>query len=325
MTASAFPAKKILLFILSLLSMLIFTGSVTFSPIDAENIKLNFSVISDTHIKSWSDDTTQTLITGLKDMKKAEIKSDALIISGDITESATDAQYSNLLIALKLFSKTGNTLLAMGNHDVRATLDSNGVSLTTYEENIARYNQYRYYTGGIEDDTVYYYRIINGCYFIILNSQALENGGICIKADQRQWIDNLLAEASAGGKPVFVVCHNPFDSTNGVADYWPNGGGIGGESETLYNILQKYNGLLDIFFISGHLHSGLGTYGITNDGTVYFVDMPSYGFVPNRGYRKAGTGYQVELYSGEILFRARNFSTGEWLSDYDKTITLINQ
>ena len=325
MTSSAFPAKKLLMFFISVLSMLLITGSVTFSPVDAGSMELSLSLISDTHIKTWANSTTQTLVKGLKDISGATAKTNALIISGDLTDTATSAQYINMLIALKLYNKAENTLLAMGNHDVRATLDISGASLTTYDENIAKYKEFMSLAAGIESDTVYYSRIINGCTFIVLNSEVLENNGTCITYVQRQWVDNLLMEAAASAKPVFIVCHQPFNSTNGVSAYWPNGGGIGGESEALYGILKKYDGLLDIFFISGHLHSGLGTYGITNDGTVYFVDMPSYGLVPNRGYRKAGTGYQVELYSSEIIFRARNFSTGEWLSGYDKTIPLINR
>lgn len=79
--------------------------------------------------------------------------------------------------------------------------------------------------------------------------------------------------------------------------------------------MQKYDETLDVFFISGHYHNGLNANSITNDGTVYFIDTPFYG--------GPGTGFHVELYDNEIIFRARDFTQGKWVSEYDRTIELI--
>jgi hypothetical protein len=53
------------------------------------------------------------------------------------------------------------------------------------------------------------------------------------------------------------------------------------------------------------------------------VDLPSFGKVPSGDYNETGSGFQVELYGDEIVFRARNFAQGEWESEFDRTIELM--
>ena len=295
---------------MSFFSLFATLGPVTFSPVDANNIKLNFSVISDTHI---NDDIIsapkQTLVKGLKDITKAKIKSDALVISGDMTETGTESQYDRLGNAIKYYAKADNLLLEMGNHDIRGET-KNGVSLLSYEQNVAKYFDFLKDTAGISESTVYYYRIVKGCYFIVMNTQAIEGLQTYISDVQIQWIDDLLAAASAEGNPVFIINHQPL---------WY----IGDEAPAVNNVLQKYNGLLDIFFISGHYHHGFSDSSIASDNTIYYVDMPSFGKAPSSGYQNVGSGYQVELYENQIIFRARDFAKGEWLSEYERTIDLI--
>lgn len=304
------PYKKFIALLMSFFSLFAALGPVTFSPVDANNIKLNFSVISDTHINNdIISAPKQTLVKGLKDITKAEIKSDALVISGDMTETGTENEYYKLGNALKYYSKTDNYQLEMGNHDIRGET-KNGVSLLTYEENVAKYYDFLKDTAGIIESTVYYHRIIKDCYFIVMNSEAIESLQTYISDAQIQWIDGLLAAASASGNPVFIVNHQPL---------WY----LGDESVALNSVLQKYNGLLDIFFISGHYHHGFSESSISSNGTIYFVDMPSFGKTPGSGYQNVGSGFQVELYANQIFFRARDFAKGEWLSEYDRTIDLI--
>jgi hypothetical protein len=111
---------------------------------------------------------------------------------------------------------------------------------------------------------------------------------------------------------VFIINHQPMAA-------------IGDESATLKAVMQKYDGMLDIFFLTGHYHSSLDVNTITNEGTVFYVSMPSYGKTPKgSGYLETGSGFQVELYGDKIIFRARDFSRGDWLSEYDRTIELVN-
>lgn len=304
------PFTKICAMILSVLSMLALKGPVTFSPLDAENIKLNFSAIADTHIDNIFNGTRVPLLSqGLKDISNAKIKSDAVIIDGDMTEGGAQIEYYKLGFALNVTCKTDNLLPVSGNHDIWG-LRAFNKTLMDYDYNADKYLRFLKNTAGIVSDNIYFYRIIKDCYFIVLNSEALEDDTYLSPA-QIQWLDNLLAEAVPAGNPVFVMCHHPLAS-------------IGDEADALYDVMKKYDGILDVFFITGHWHTPFGENNITNDGTLYFVAMPSYGKGNSGGYGKTGTGFQAELYEDEIVFRARDFTGGIWVPEYDTTINLIS-
>lgn len=286
-------------------------GPATFSPVDKDNIKLNFSVISDTHIATLPENARGIILAkGLTDMAKAQMKSDALVISGDMTERGTAYEYGKLGGVLKAFCKADNMLLQMGNHDIRG-IAYIGEIRRSYERGAGLYRGFMLETAGIALDTVYYYKIIKGCYFIMLNTEELEDLRTSISDAQVNWLDGLLAQAVGSGNPVFVFNHQPMRS-------------IGPDAEAVMSVLQKYNGAADIFFISGHKHNGFSADTITNDGTLYFVDMPTFGKVPDYTNREAGSGFQVELYADEIIFRARNFAGGEWIEGCDRTIELTS-
>lgn len=302
--------KKLIALVLSLAAMLAAIGPVTYAPVDAENLLLNFTVIADTHIATLPEQARGSLLAiGLRDMAKAQVKSDALVIAGDLTDRGTAYEYDKLGGVLKTFCKTDNLLLQMGNHDIRG-ITYFGDWRRPYEEGANLFRTFLADTAGIVEETIYYYRVIEGCYFILLNTETVEDLRTGISAAQISWLDGLLTQASGAGKPVFVFNHQPMKS-------------IGPDAAALMDVLQKYNGAADIFFITGHKHNGFSADTITNDGTLYFVDMPAYGKVPDYTNRKVGSGFQVELYENEIIFRPRNFISGEWIADCERTIELI--
>ena len=304
--------KKVSALLLSLISFFAMLGPTTFSPVDANNLILNFSILADTHIDSiYNESRTPRLIKGLNDMAKAEVKSDALVIAGDITETGMVNQYIKLGATLKTFCKADNLLLQMGNHDIRGIKGPDGESLLPYPYSAGKFLKLMERTTGTAPDIAYYYRIIKGCYFIVLNPEWMEGMDSCLSETQIQWADNLLAEAVSAGNPVFIINHQPLEA-------------VGEASARIGDVMQKYSGVLDIFYISGHYHNGFSANSITNNGTVYFVDTPAYGKTNSGAYGKIGTGFQVELYEDEIIFRARDFMDGLWVSEYDRTIELIS-
>ena len=55
--------KKVSALLLSLISFFAMLGPTTFSPVDANNLKLNFSILADTHIDSiYNESRTPRLI-----------------------------------------------------------------------------------------------------------------------------------------------------------------------------------------------------------------------------------------------------------------------
>lgn len=304
--------KKILAAILSLVAMLAAIGPATFAPIDADALKLNFSVIADTHIDTLSNNGRgTTLAKGLRDMAKAQVKSDALVICGDLTEHGTALEYKKLGTVLETFCKTDNLLPGMGNHDIRGRKIADEYQ-QPYELGAYKYRTFLSKTAGITEDTVYFYRVIKGCYFIVLNTEEVEELETGLSADQLSWLDGLLEQASGTGNPVFVFNHQPMRR-------------VGKDAAALMAVLQKYNGEADVFYIAGHMHIGFGANTIKNDGTLHFVDLPSYGKAPSGDYNKIGTGFQVELYADSIFFRARDFVGGVWVPEYDWTIGLASR
>lgn len=302
--------QKILAFILSAVSLLASIGPVTYTPLDEENLKLNFAVVADTHIQpDKAADRTTLLAKGLRDMSKASVTPDAFIIAGDMTESGTIPEYITLGATLKAFAKADNLLLEMGNHDIRGKKVDDEYT-QNYEFAAGKYFEFIKRTADIAEQTIYFYRVINGCYFIVLNTEGVLGLATVLSAEQLQWADDLLAQAALSGNPAFIINHQSMTS-------------IGEAAGQLDAIMQKYSGVLDIFFICGHHHRGFNANSIKNQGTVYYVDIPSYGKTPGSGYNEGGTGFQVELYEDEIIFRARNFVNGEWLTDFDRTITLM--
>ena len=303
--------QKILAFVLSAVSLLAAIGPVTFTPLDEENLKLNFAVVADTHIEPGkAANRTSLLAKGLRDMSKASVPADAFIIAGDMTESGTIPEFITLGATLKAFAKADNLLLEMGNHDIRGK-SVDGKYTQNYEFAAGKYFEFLQRTAGIAEETIYFYRVINGCYFIVLQTEGVLGLATVLSAEQLQWVEDLLAEAALSGNPAFIINHQSMTS-------------IGEAAGQLDAIMQKYSGALDIFYICGHHHRGFSANSIKNQGTVYYVDIPSFGKTPGSGYNEVGTGLQVELYEDEIIFRARNFAKGEWLAEFDRTITLID-
>ncbi len=303
--------KKVSALLLSLVSFFAMLGPTTFAPVDSDDLKLNFSILADTHIDSiWNEFRTPRLIKGLNDMAKAQVKSDALVIAGDMTETGMANQYLKLGAALNLFCKADNLLLQMGNHDVRGIKGPDGESLLPYQFSAGKFKKLMEMTTGTAPDVAYYYRVIKGCYFIVLNPEWMEGMLSCLSETQLQWADSILAQAAAAGNPVFIINHQPLEA-------------VGEASAGIGDVMQKYDGVLDIFYISGHYHNGFSANSITNSGTVYFVDTPTFGKTNSGDYGKIGTGFHVELYEDEIIFRARDFMEGLWVSEYDRTIELI--
>ncbi len=306
--------KQIFALLLSLVSVLLLSGPATMPPLDAAAVQLNFNIIADTHIDEiWNDGGRSGILAkGLKDMSNAAMKSDALVIAGDMTETGKINEYYKLGATLKLFCNAGNILPEMGNHDIRGIKNNKGESLLNYEFSSGKYIKFLDKTAGITTDTIFYCRIIKDCYFIVLNPEGMEGMETVLSDTQLRWLDSLLAEAAVAGNPVFIVNHQPLEA-------------VGEDSAELSTVMHKYNGMLDIFFITGHYHNGFSMNSITNDGTLYFVDTPAFGKTNSGDYGKTGTGFHVELYKDKIVFRARDFTGGKWVPQYDRNIDLIDR
>ena len=143
--------------------------------------------------------------------------------------------------------------------------------------------------------------------------------------EQLAWLDANLKDATADGKPAFVVCHQTLKNTHGLPDTWnspiESAGSVGDQSDELYEIMNRYT---NVFMISGHLHTGIGQYTYEKLGTIHSVNLPSLSINNKDGdYNDAGIGFTMEVLDDSVLFRARDFAKGAYLPDYDIEIPLV--
>ncbi|HBL41064.1 MAG TPA: hypothetical protein DDY98_05650, partial [Ruminococcaceae bacterium] len=187
---------------------------------------------------------------------------------------------------------------------------------------------------GTKAEHAYYSTVINGYHFICLASE-YDHVDAYISDEQLRWFDAEMSSAAKDGLPIFVCCHWPINQTHGLPDTWgfekdypPEKGGLGTQSEQVWNILKQYR---NVFYITGHIHSGFTNefdakiykyHSIETVDSVHLVNLPSYSNMTVRGRIAFGTGYQMEVYSDKVLFRARSFSAGCWYTLYDYEIAL---
>ncbi|MBR4767319.1 MAG: metallophosphoesterase [Clostridia bacterium] len=285
----------------------------------------SFAVISDTHLTE-ANGRREVLEIGLEDMSKAKDRLDALVICGDITDHGYDTMWESFALALSKYDISDNNIMVIGNHD---TWGSDDVAVT--KENFIKYNKL---ATGREISEVYYTTEINGCPAIVLGSEG-DHTYATVSDTQIEWFAQQMEAASQTGRPIFIFFHQPVNDTHGLPYTWemnkedePGTGGIGDASDRILEIIKQYK---NVFYISGHIHEGFST---EDDGTVYasiekydgytLINVPCYMYSDflRGGNFLNGTGYVVEVYENEVLFRARNFISGIWQPKYDTAIEL---
>lgn len=296
--------SPIMALILTFSGLALPTG-VSYEPIDEDALIANFSVIADVHMETNNLERFPNFAKGLNDMARSKAPNDVLVLLGDNTMNGQVTEYLMLYSLFNLYNKAENTIVAMGNHDINQ-------SENTIESAVNRHNMfYNWYTGS-GNDTPYYYRVINGCYFIVLGDElGYEDTTAYISPEQLEWLGDTMEEAAASGMPIFVFSHQPFNDK-----FRYSVGGLGAQSEDVWNIINAYE---NVFFFSGHLHSSYDRFGVSQNENVTLIDLPT--FLSDDNVK--GVGYQVEVYPDRVELRARNFIDGEWMPKMQETIYLV--
>jgi len=265
-------------------------------PTDKANLKLNFSVLADTHIESYTFWRFQDLRLALRDIKRAKVKSDALVLLGDNTMNGQFTEYTQLYSILNIWNSSKNTLVAMGNHDIEHR---------PIHKAVRRHNQFFNALTGAKNDKPYYSRVINGYTFIVLGSED-EKGGAAedwtyavFSPAQIAWLDAELKKAAISEKPIFVFNHQPL-----LEEHWPHGTVVQGEE--VFDILKQYK---NVFYFNGHTHYPMP---IDEPDGVKFINVGHNFSRQNAG----GLGYYVEVYENEVIIRLREFANGKWDGGY---------
>ncbi len=283
-------------------------------PKDADNVKLVFAAFGDTQISNYMFDRYKVFGAAMEDLHASE-RMDAVIVAGDIAENGLAEEYQLVYDGLKGLENC-RYIMSTGNHDIR---------LRIYNQTKKRFNSFaNALNNNVNPVSEFHFtEVINGYKFIVMGSDKTAFEEAYISDAQLEWLDNELA--AENGKPTFVILHQPLKLTHDLPNTWGNGtnvnaGSVGDQSDAIKEILTSYK---NVILITGHLHTGLGDASYEQIGDLHMVNVPSLTINNKDGKQNgSGLGYIVEAYDDEIIFRARNLETGEWLTAYDEVIKL---
>lgn len=294
MTIILILKKMVSIFLASIL--LLITPVKQSEPLSAKDddaLRLNFSVLSDCHIEGNNLETFRVFHKILNSVKATDSKNDALVFLGDNTMNGQDIESMFFYGAIERINPCDNVFVALGNHDV-----GNGEG--DYNKLCDRFMGYNnaFFDAGLTKP--YYYKVVNGYYFIFLASEDKTVNTALITDEQIDWLKDVLAEAEKTGNPIFVFNHHPLTY-------------LEEDSMKIANVLQ---GIDNVFYLHGHTHWELGEWTFKDEYGIKTVNVPKSTEHATDGY-DCGIGMQVEVYDDEVIIRARDFYDDLWVEDYE--------
>lgn len=281
-----------------------------YAPENAEALLLNAVLTADIHVDSDPLHPRNVwLMKLLRGIARSDVPVDALVLAGDNVNLAEQKEYGYLKSILRMYNKTGCVIPSMGNHDSGSTSMGKDCE-KTFETTCANFRDFQRFCG-IESDTNYYVRIVNGYHFIVIaTDEMLDAGDPVLHEEQLEWIDARLAEAAESGKPVFVVGHEPiFFGGRFTDEYVLSDGTPAG----LERIIQKYTdaGTL-VLFVGGHRHDLMTQECFMNPSeNFYCINLPT-STKNDEDADRNGDAAALEVYADKMVVRPRNYISGEW-------------
>lgn len=297
----------------------------------SDDVNIDFVLTGDTQVCDYMPEREANLISFSEDMMNSDIELDAFLIVGDIAENGMQEEYDRITGHISDWN-VANYIMCTGNHDIR---------LRDFEQSKERFLNFMNGLNAEENakDNVYFKYEVNGYTFLSIASDKMEFEEAHFSNEQLQWLNIELKNATAEGKPVFVLCHQSLAESHGLPNTWGSAnstpddtdlptyerkddydytGSIGEHSNDIYDIISKYK---NVFFLTGHLHTGFGKYTyqtISEENNVQGVNVPSVGIDNKDGvYNNPGTGLFVEVTDSQVIFYARDFRNGKFLSTED--------
>lgn len=290
-----------------------------------DDAKLVFATVADPQVSNYMFGRYQSFQEACMDLRNAD-RLDAIVGIGDIAENGLAEEYQLVYDELKGIAP--RYIMAEGNHDIR---------LRAYSQSYSRFSAF---TNALNGDTYMtdnayaegkfaYSEVVNGYKFIVMGSDKMVFEESYISPEQLAWLDAEIKSVK-NGEPVFVVLHQPLKLTHNLPTTWGNGtnkeaGSVGPQNDEIKAILAKYADDKAVILITGHLHAGFSKYSYEQIEGFHSINVPALS-IENKDGEEGGNGsgltYIVEVYDDEVLLRARNCRTGEWLSQWDTSIPL---
>ncbi len=270
---------------------------------DSASVRLSAAIIADTHLPNRPA-AEANLENAFKDIANSPEKFDAFLMAGDIADYGFKSEYKRFFRAFDKFKNDIKLIVTLGNHDARFFFDTNSkIVMDKVEE----------YLNIKTNGKTYYSYDIKGYTFIVMCTEERILEKAIISKEQMAFIDKELERGTKDGKPVFVMCHQPFAFTHGLPEVWKTGD-LGEQNDEVRAIFEKHK---NVFFINGHLHGGIyeNVPAVINAGNnVHSVSVPGYRKPNNFGITDCGVGYYFEVYDDRVIFKSRNFMKGENIS-----------
>ena len=288
--------------IVSVSCLLLFAGGV--APREAFDVKdpdacvMNLTVFSDVHVEGNNYPRYKVFANCLRDAKQNKSGSDAFLFLGDNTMNGQNIENMMFHGTVRQFLRGENVIAIPGNHDF-----GNGEG--DFEKIRQRFYDYSEAFFGRKLTEPYFCEVVNGFYFIVLANEIKEVDSMHMSDEQFEWLEQMLDEAAGSGLPTFILAH--YHPRMAVP--------INPDSEySLVKILADYNRDHDVFFLCGHLHMSPCANSFHAWSGFPEAYLPCLSLLNEEGEIYDGTGYgmQVELYADSVVFRVRNYYTGEW-------------
>lgn len=288
----------------------------------AEEPMLDLALFSDTHLGSATGLKAKNLIKGLDNLTLNFPGIDALLFSGDLSNSGKLDSLTAFYQTILEHSPVSKFICAGGNHDI-------GHSKLEMPEArnllVELFNQY----SGEKTEHVYYSTDVKGYKVIVLCDDLSEKKNRpLLSQEQIDFLDKELADGTKDAKPVFVICHWPLAGTNGLAKLWKNGGVNEEQTAQIKNILRKYN---NVFFISGHTHGGItnlkfdlkhGYSYVEREYGVTYLSLPAFGAFNRHCIFSPSLFVHLEVFEDHVTIVPSSLRSLKLYPDYDRTVEL---
>ncbi len=281
---------------------------------DFGTVHQELQVMSDIHINSDSNHIyNKNFTAALQEIAKLSPNTSGVFINGDIGDQGLSSNYAAYQRILKTAGKDLRVVAAIGNHDFFGP--THGGPQMTDAECIAQFLK------GTNNDseTVYFSRVIDGTLFVFLGSEARKSPNAELSQTQLDWLETTLAENQAKGRPVFLFLHEGIMNTVAGTFEYQGWHGVW-QGEALREILSDHP---EVVMFSGHSHWELESpvsFLPTDGKKASHLNTASCAYLWDDNANKTNVGiegsqgYYIYLYDNHIVFRGRNFSTGEWIS-----------
>ncbi|MEF3304966.1 metallophosphoesterase family protein [Paenibacillus sp. GYB003] len=293
---------------------------------DDSGALLSFMILSDLHINSGVAYPSERFRHALDDMLAFESKIEAIVITGDITESATDADYEEYRRILKDYKRLPPLYANMGNHDYyniwiseegawsKETMPNGKTDAGSRQTFMKQFRLEKPYS----EATAGGYRILLLSQEAYVQEKPSVGEGAWYSDEQLAWLKDRLALQN-GKQPVFVMIHQPLPPV-----------GQNGGNHTLIrakefrDILKPYS---NVFVFSGHTHqdfqNGRPHYA---KETFHWFHNSSVGRVLNTQYNpvpgNVAQGLYVQAYADKVVVRGREFVGRSWIKEAEWSVPL---